>query len=285
MTPTSRRAEGALLLISLLWGTTFVLVKAGLGDASPFIFLALRFGVAAAAAALLFGIGSPGRPDFRRGLVLGLAMGTAYACQTIGLLTTTPARSAFLTAMNVALVPLWAAWLLGSRPHRGAIVGLALTLVGVYLLTSPEAGSWKVGDSWTLACAVLFALHVALLSRWAGRGADGSLLVTQLGAVALGAAVFVPFEGPQVRWTGALVVAVLATALLATVATTWLQLRFQPRVEPTRVAILYATEPAFAAAFSWLVGGETLTRAALLGGLLIVCGALVADRGGSPRHA
>lgn len=252
-------------------------MKSGLDDASPLLFLALRFTIATLAVApLLFGR-RVDREAVLRGIPLGLVMAAAYAAQTIGLQSTSPSRSAFLTALNVALVPLWGALLLRHRPSAGSLVGLAATLAGVFLLTSPEAGSWSAGDSWTIVCAVLFALHVILLSRWGTRSSLEVLLVVQLAVTACCAGLGATMEPRRFEPTSNLIVAVLATAVLATALTTWLQLRFQPKVDPTSVAILYATEPAFAALFSGLFLGERLGPVAIFGGALIAGGALWAE--------
>ena len=68
--------------------------------------------------------------------------------------------------------------------------------------------------------------------------------------------------------------------------TTWLQLRFQPKVEPTRAALIYTTEPVFAALFSWLLFAERLPATGWLGGGLIVLGMVLAETAGrSPANA
>jgi drug/metabolite transporter (DMT)-like permease len=160
------------------------------------------------------------------------------------------------------------------------LLGLLLTIPGLWLLTSPGTDSWNVGDSWTVVCAVLFALHVILISRYAPGHDTAWLLLSQLAVTAVlalgGAAVL---EDAHLRITARLAVAIGITAVLATVGTTWLQLRFQPRVEPTQAALFYATEPVFAAAISWLVVGETLGPVAWLGGALILTGMVLAERG------
>ncbi len=266
----------ALLLVSALWGTTFVLVKSGLRDSSPLLFVGLRFTVAAIVTLVLFPRRAFAGGAWLRGIPLGLALVAAYASQTIGLATTTPARSAFLTALNVALVPLWAALLLRHRPRLLALVGLAGSLVGIALLTSPEGGSWNAGDAWTIACAVLFALHVVLITRWGESFATEALLLSQLAVTAGVALALSPLEGARLMPTPRLAIALLGTALFATAGTTWLQLRYQPRVDPTLTAILYATEPIFAALFSWFMLGETMSATALAGSACIVGGAVLA---------
>jgi drug/metabolite transporter (DMT)-like permease len=266
----------ALLLVSALWGTTFVLVKSGLQDASPLLFVGLRFAVATAASAALFRKSAAPRGAVLRAIPLGLVLACAYVSQTIGLSTTSPARSAFVTALNVAIVPLWAALFLRHRPSPFALVGLAVTLVGLLLLTSPEGGAWRPGDTWTLACAVLFALHVVLLSRWGAAWPAAGLLLVQLAVTAAIALSLTPLETVRFAATPSLLLAIGITAIFATAGTTWLQLRYQPRADPLEAALLYATEPIFAAIFSWMVLGETLAGWALLGCGLIVAGAVLA---------
>lgn len=274
----------ALLLVSMLWGTTFVAIKSGLDDASPLLFVGMRFGIAGIVAALTL----PHRESLRAALPaavpLGLVLAIGYAAQTIGLQTTTPARSAFVTGINVAVVPLWGALLLRRRPRALTLAGLALTVPGLWLLTSPGASSWTAGDGWTLVCAIAFALHVVLLNRWGPRHETSALLVGQLAVTAivcLGASI--ALETPRASFTRSLAIALAVTALLATVGTTWLQLRFQPRVDATRAAVIYATEPVFAALFSLWLFSERLPPLGWGGGALILAGTLLSEFGARRR--
>ena len=274
------RASAALLAVSLLWGTTFVAVKSALDDVSPLLFVALRFTFAAAASFLLVRRVGDLRSCLGAAIPLGAVLAAAYAAQTIGLTTTSPSRSAFVTGANVALVPLWAAIWLRVRPRAGAIAGLLIVLPGLWLLTGAGTGAWAVGDAWTLLCAVLFALHVVLLNRLAPGRPAGALLAVQLtvtAALALAAAAIL--EPVRVSFTPTVLGALALTALLATTGTTWLQIRFQPRVDPTRAALIYATEPVFASVFSFLVFGEVLAGAAWGGAGLILAGIVLSELG------
>src|SRR6185503_14554550 len=161
------------------------------------------------------------------------------------------------------LVPIWGAILLSQKPRLLPLAGLAITLAGLALLMSPEGGSWNSGDTWTVACAILFALHVALLSRWGERFSTQSLLTSQLAVTSLAACVAMPLEQVRFQWTPQLVTALLVTGIFATTGTTWLQLRYQPRVTATETALLYATEPLFAAIFSYFITGERMTATAV----------------------
>jgi len=274
-----------------------VAVKSALADTGPLLFVGTRFAIAALVAAGVFlprwrprsgrlPDGSAAGPRASRaratailyGIPVGLVLAFSYAAQTIGLQTTTPARSAFITALSVVLVPFWA-WALYRRPPgvRPAI-GLLLTLPGSWMLTRPDSGFWHSGDWWTLACAVAFGLHIVLVTRLGGKLETVGFLIGQLATTAgLALAVSWMVETPRLDLTPRLVGALLLTAVLATAVTNWLQIRLQPRLPASRTAVIFATEPVFAAVFSFLIIGETLGTAGWLGGALIVAGVIVSE--------
>ncbi|MDP6528721.1 MAG: DMT family transporter [Gemmatimonadota bacterium] len=271
----------ALLLVSFLWGATFVAVKASLDHASPLLFVGMRFALATLATLpLLRHRGPEVRAALVRGIGLGVVLAGGYCTQTLGLAVTTPARSAFITGLSVALVPVWSMLLTGRKPRPLSMAGLALAVPGLWILTAPEAGSWNRGDSWTIACAFFFGLHVALLGKY-GRDYDrAGLLVSQLGVTAALALLLSPLvETPRMEPVPVLLTGLATTAILATACVVWLQLRYQPKVEPTRAALVYATEPLFAAGFSWVLLGETLTPTAWLGGIIILGGMVLSEAG------
>lgn len=289
-----------LLLVSLLWGMTFVAVKSALAEISPLFFLGLRFGIASLCAIALLrsaGTGSPSgggpsvasgglRPALLWGVPIGLVLGLSYAAQTVGLVTTTPSRSAFITGLSIILIPIWGWLILRRRAGGEALVGLALALGGIWLLTDPAGGAWTSGDAWTLVCAVLFALHVVLLTRFGATHHVGGLLFSQLVTTAV-----LGFVGAawleDVRFDPTLTVlgALLLTGVLASFVTTLLQLRLQPRVSPARTAVILAMEPVFAALFSFALHGERLGATGWVGGGLVLLGMLVSEAGARLRRS
>src|ERR1700689_3799045 len=127
------RAELALIGITLIWGTTFVIIKSALADVSSFVFLALRFSVAAIVLALVY------RKDVRRaalgpGLLAGALLVTAYVFQTLGLELTTPSKSAFLTGLAIPMVPLASSLVYRTRPRLVELAGILVATVGMVLL-------------------------------------------------------------------------------------------------------------------------------------------------------
>ncbi|MCC7140838.1 MAG: DMT family transporter [Candidatus Eisenbacteria bacterium] len=275
---------GLLLLVSLLWGSTFVAVKVAVSEVSPLLFVAVRFAIASLAALLLCRRTPLFARSFRIGAPIGLVYGAAYAAQTIGLTATTPSRSAFITALSVALVPFWGVLVTRIRPGWPQVLALLLTIPGLWLLSSPGADGtpWNHGDSWTVACAVGFALHIALIGRFAGQlDAPGLLLGQLVATTALAGASATFLEVPRITWSPAVVGALLLTSILATTVTTWVQLKVQPRVGSNRTALIFATEPVFGALFAYLVLGEHLTGAGFIGAGLILAAVLVSEL--SPR--
>ena len=266
-----------LLLVAFLWGVTFVAVKSALVDVSPIIFVALRFGLAALCAIpLLRGAGL--LDAVRWGVPIGAVLAPAYVAQTIGLVTTTPSRSAFITGAGVVLIPLWGWRLLRRRPGWYPAFGLGVATAGIWLITHPSDGRWQAGDSWTVLCAVLFALHVVLLARFGSTHHSGGLIFSQLltcAVIAGSAALWV--ETPRLAWTGRVVVALVVTGVLASFVTTLLQLKLLPRVTPVRAAVIFATEPVFAALCSAVLYGETLGWRGWSGGALVLLGMLVSE--------
>lgn len=281
----------ALLLVSLIWGGTFVSVKQALADASPLLFVAVRFALGAAASMLLLRRSGGLIAALKVGIPIGAVLGAAYAAQTLGLVTTTPARSAFITGLSVPLVSLWAWLLWRQRPTPLQLWALAVTLLGGWLLTIGQSfdstglasfarflAGWNQGDSWTLLCAALYGLHVPLITHFGARVDAAGLLVFQLvttAVLALGASFAV--EEVHFRPSSGLIFAIVFTGLLATTLTNWLQIRYQPRTSPTRAAFVFATEPLFAAAFSLWLYGERLPATSWFGGGLIVCGMVLAE--------
>ncbi|MBM3767525.1 MAG: DMT family transporter [Acidobacteria bacterium] len=276
------RADLTLALIALIWGTTFVLVKRALDDISPFLYLAMRFTLAAIVLAAIFhkriarGIS---RREIGIGMVVGAVLMSGYVLQTVGLQTTTPSKSAFLTGLYVVLVPFASAAVYRVRPRWAEIAGVAIAATGMGLLSMQgEMLTIERGDLLTIGCAVAFALHIVLLGHWAPLVGYESLGVMQIAGAALVAVAALPFvELPAVKWSTPVIGAILIGGLLATALAFMLQTWAQQNTTPTRAAILFSLEPVFAWIVSFLVEGEILTGRAALGAALILAGILTVE--------
>lgn len=271
------RATLALLLAAGIWGGTFPLIKAALADVTPLAFNAIRFVLAGLC--LLPAIRRLDRQTLRAGLVLGAFLSIGFAVQTVGLQTTTPSRSAFLTALYAPFTPLVALMLGGARPGRWAILAVAVALSGTVLLTGAYAGfggGLTVGDWLTILCAVCFAVHIVLTGRYGARHALPDLLVAQVMGAAVVSLPMVPlFETPSVHWSALVIVVVAVEVLLATLLSLRLQLAGQQVIGPTQAAVIFAIEPVVAALASRWTLGERLNGVQWIGGGLILAALLI----------
>ncbi len=272
--------DAVLLLITAVWGCTFVTVKDALGDADPLTFLALRFSLGAAVAAALAGRRLFKPSVWRGGAVLGVLLFIGYAFQTSGLAHTSPSRSAFITGLAVVLVPFASIVLFRRAPPLPALAGAAAALLGLVQLTGVDfAGPTRLGDLLTLGCAVAYAFHIALTERYAATEHPVALVAVQLLVTAGLSALAIPFGAPRLNPTPALLAAVALTGVVASALAISLQVWAQARTSAVRAAVIFALEPVFAVALVALLGRERPGPRELAGGALIVLGVLISEVG------
>ena len=279
--PVRGRADLALAGVALAWGASFVVIKDALAVMPPHTLLLLRFAVATVALAALFprAVSAVSARALATGVMLGALLWASFALQTVGLVFTTPAKSAFLTALYVLLVPLLNRALFGARFTRPVRIGIALAFAGLTLLAHPEDLSRvNRGDVLTVGCALAFALHIVLLGRAAPALPAPALALIQLAVVcALSLVAALAWESPSLvlpprAWAAVLFLG-LACSAFAFLVQTWAQ----RHTAPSRVALLFSLESVFAALLSVALLGERLTPGEWAGGCLVVAGVLVAE--------
>jgi drug/metabolite transporter (DMT)-like permease len=288
------RAYVLMLFVVAVWGSTFVVVKGALADASPAAFNLIRMTLAFAVLAVVYHRFWRGIRLWQMGAgaLVGLCLAIGYQFQTIGLARTTPSKSAFITGLLVVLVPLFSL-IPGVRPPGArrprwfAFAGAALAFAGIVLLTAPAASSAtggmrgflpdlssiNLGDALTLGCAIGFAFHCLALSHVSPRIGFQQLALLQVGFCALFMGLSLPFiEHPQVTWTPRLALALAIAAVLATAAAFSIQSWVQAVLPPTHTALILTMEPVFAWLTSFLFMGERMALRPATGALLILAG-------------
>ncbi len=279
-------ADAALMLLALIWGGTFVVVKAALHDTSVMCFLALRFGVASLCMLLLFGNTFRAMPrrqlwcGLRGGFLAGFLLWLGFAFQTWGLERTTAGNSGFLTGLYIVLVPLLSAVGFRRWPKTVELAGIALASVGIVLLTAPPSlHSFRLnfGDVLTIGCAIVFAVHLLVLGYFSQRERFEVVATGQIICTCLISAAALSFEPPRIVWGPRVVIAVLVTGLLATALGFGLQTWAQKYTSPTRTAVILSLEPVFAYGTAVGFAGEPLTFRSVLGGGLILAGILAVE--------
>jgi len=266
-------AAASLLAMGAAWGSTFFMIKDVLERISVADLLAVRFAIATVFLAI---VGFKHLRMSRRTLTYGVGLGTLYGVaqllQTAGLGLTQASTSGFVTGLYVVITPLLAAVLFKARIGlwTWVAVGLATVGLGVLSLNGSGLGSVGLGEVLTLASAAVYAAHIIALSRWATPETSLSLAIVQMAMITIVCGIGALPGGIQLPSQGTDWLRILYLALVAGALTIVLQTWAQAIVEPTRAAVIMASEPVWAAGFAVGLGGERITGRMLLGGLSIV---------------
>lgn len=261
--------DALLVFVTLIWGSTFLVVQDSIKLTKPFTFLAIRFGIGAVVLALIFfkRFRRITRAEIISGSIIGLFLYAGYALQTTGLQYTTTSMAGFITGLYVPLVPLLSILILRQRPALGATLGILLSFLGLLLLSINKNMHFNfgIGEWLILACALANALHIISVSKFAPKADAINLAIVQIAITALLSAVAMPIAReplvmpPLAVWGSALFLGVAATAFALVVMN-----RVQQFVSSVRATLIYALEPVWTAFFGYLAG-ERLGMVAWIG--------------------
>jgi drug/metabolite transporter (DMT)-like permease len=279
-------ADAALVAVTFIWGSTFVLVKDIVAQVPPLFFLTLRFAIGALALTLLITVARRwsgfSMGELGWGAAMGVMLGLGYASQTIGLQYTSASNAAFITGLSVVLAPVTGLFVLRQLPGRWAVLGVCMATLGLALLglRFDEGIRPNLGDAIVLVCAFAFAFQIVLVAQ-ASRTYDPLRLAMVQILVAgivngIGSVIFetTPHTiGPQI-WAGAAFLGIMASAFAFGVQTS-----VQRYTTVVHTSLIFTLEPVFAAIFGYILQGDRLGPIALTGAVLIVGGMLVAEIG------
>ncbi len=288
------KGEINLLIVTLLWSATFVIVKGALVDISSMLFIGLRF-LIAGVVLLPFVIRK--RLDWKNSnllppIFLGVLLFVGFSTQTVGLKYTTATKSAFLTGSAVAIIPIMQLFVEKKKPKTGSVIGVAVVLVGILFLSGGNsiatllediATNFNFGDFLTLICAFFFAWYVVYLDMLSSKYNFWMLLIIQIGVAAILAFAIallfdvIDYELLKINFTNQLGFGILYTAIFATLITTTLQTKYQKLVAPTKAGIVYSFEPIFAAVIAFVILSEKVTPFGLFGAALIFVGLIISE--------
>ena len=287
MVSRALKAHLLLVLITLIWGSTFVLIKEALADSSPLLLNAVRMSLAAILLAILYRKHLTGldRRAAIAGSVVGVFLYLGYALQTAGLKLTTPSKTAFLTGVSTVLVPVVLVTLWRTRVHPWRAVGIALALAGLFLMTVPagrqgiaDFANINLGDLLSIACAFAFAFQIVFLGRATQRFPFEQMAVLQIVVAALLMTLTAPLlERTYFRPTPVVITTVIVTGVLGTAVAFTVQAWAQQFTPATHTALIFTLEPVFAWLTSFLYLKERLGLRAGAGALLILSGILVSE--------
>jgi len=314
----SLKAHILRILITLIWGSNFAVIKNALTDISPLFFNAVRMSLAAVVLAVIFHRELPRLTAgaVRAGCLVGLFLFVGNELQTTGLKYTTPSKSAFLTGVSVVLVPLFLAIFWKRGINRWTSVGVLLAFAGLYLLTVPSSAgtglnlrSMNHGDLLTLGAAVVFAFHIIFIEHATKNHSWQQITVVQVAVTALlmiitassshyfaGSSYFADSfhfaEKVSVVWSPPVLWGIGITGFLSLALAFAIQAWAQQFTPATHTALIFTLEPVFAWLTSFIFLGERLGGRSGLGAASILAGLLISEEkasaesmGVSPDHA
>lgn len=285
-----------LTLCAIFWGMAFSAQSSAMDHVEPYTFVFLRSAITCLALLISMPLLNRLNPannaptaSNRRHLAVGALCGAflvlATILQQVGLVTTTTAKSGFITALYIIIVPILGIFL-GRKPRAAIWLGVLVSLIGLYFLCWQGTLNVNVGDLFTFGSAVVFAVHIQLIDRLGGNLNSIKLSAIQFGAAAvIACAVMLLFETPNLDgilacWTDILYVAIFSGALGYT-----LQIVGQKSTGPTLASLIMCLESVFAALGGWLVLGEALSGREILGCALMLSASVIALLPGRKRAA
>ncbi|MFK5882273.1 MAG: DMT family transporter [Sulfurospirillum sp.] len=277
-------ADFSLFLVALAWGSTFFIVQEAVDKTPVYVFLFWRFLLAAILMTAISyrRISSMDIYTLKAGSVLGLFMFLGFAFQTFGLTLTFSSTVAFLTGLNVIIVPFLLYIIFKIKASVYSVFGALIAAVGLYFLTSGGTLGFGAGESYAFICAIMFALHIVFTDRYSKRFDVMLLVVVQLFVVSF-FSLFLAliFDGglmpPSIDVT--FVEAIVVTVIFATVFAFGIQTSMQRYTTPAKTAIIFTMEPVSAGVFGYFFANEILSYSQLTGAFLIIFGMISAELG------
>ncbi|MDI3518262.1 MULTISPECIES: DMT family transporter [Caldanaerobacter] len=274
------QSDIVLTLVTMIWGSTFIIVKNAIQSLPVYNFLFIRFLLAFLLLAAIFykKLKKIDKSTLMAASLIGTMLFLGYAFQTMGLLYTTASKSGFITGFSVVLVPILEAILLKRKPTKAATVGVVLAFIGLILLTTNIDLSINIGDFLTLLCAFAFAMHIVLISKYASKMDTYLLATIQIGMVALlSGIVSLIFEKPFIPTSLDVWGAIIITGVFATAFAFVAQNTMQAYTTATHTALIFSLEPVFAALAAYLIAGETMSIRAIIGGAFMLAGIILSE--------
>lgn len=279
MTPKQQRllADVALLIVTAIWGATFVMVDIAVETVSVFVFLAFRFSIAFIILGGIFGYfiwkNSITWKELGKGALVGVFLFSGYAFQTFGLeLGTNPGKAAFITGLSVVFVPIFASILLKKVPPLLSWIGFLVAVVGLGLLSIEQNLIPQISDLLVLICAFMFAAHIVAIDRFIKTIDFRKLSIIQIGITMIlswVATVLFFNDSFPIIFSREVLFAMFFTGVLATAVVFVVQTIAQKYTPSTHVALIFAMEPVFGALFAVLFSDTMLSWQQWLGAGLI----------------
>ncbi len=275
------KADIALLLVTIGWGISFILTKNSLKELPTYNFLAIRFFIAFAISSFIFvkKMIKINKQTIFYSIILGIMLYAAYAFQTVGLNYTSASKSAFITGLNVILVPVFLTIMMKKFPNKKILLSSILALIGLGLLTlNDDITRINIGDIYTFLSAIVLALHIIYVGKYTVKVESISLAIIQLGIVSLlSFLTSLATENPIIPENPKVWFNIIFLSIICTSGAFIVQSIAQRYTSSTHTALIYTCEPVFAGVFGYVLLGEVLSTKGTIGAVLIISSMLLAE--------
>ncbi|MGB5918827.1 DMT family transporter [Arcobacter sp.] len=276
------RADFLLLTVAIAWGVTFLMVQDAIKTVPVYAFLFWRFGIATILMAIIAYkyFDKLNKQTILYGVILGCFLFSAFATQTFGLAYTKSSIIAFLTGLNVIIVPFLAYVVFKEHVRKMVFISSLIAVCGLYLLTMSGSLSLGKGEVLGIICALLFALQILFTDKYSKRVNVYLLVLFQFITVTILSLIFslsldsVTFD---LDFNNTFLKALIITSIFATVYAFLIQTYMQQFTTPTKTAVIFSMEPVSAGIYGYFVGNEFLSSIQLFGAALIILALLLAE--------
>ena len=272
--------ELGLAVVAIIWGSGFVASAVSLEHFTPYQILAIRFLIGIILLSLVFfkKLKNIEKSTIIKGSIIGIFLYLAFALQTVGLVYTTPSKNAFLTAVNVVIVPFIAFFIFKRKMDKFELFGALLAIIGIGVLSLKLSSGINFGDLLTLLCAVAFAFHIFYTAQFVKNEDPVLLTVVQMAAATVLGLIVVLFKG-ETNFSANIegVSAVLYLGVFSTTIAFLLQTVAQKFTSETKAAIILSTEAFWGMVFSVIILSEVLTAKMAIGAILILVAIIISE--------
>ncbi|UOD34495.1 EamA family transporter [Deferribacteraceae bacterium V6Fe1] len=276
-------ADLSLLLIALIWGSTFIIVKESIEKVEPSLFISYRFLIASLILLpfLIIKKDKVNKDSVLAGLFIGAVLFTVFYFQTFALKYITASVTGFLTGIYTLFVPILSYVFLRKKPYPTSIVAVFLSTIGLYLISFQNTLNFGVGEVFALINAFGIAVHIILTDYYSKKYDTTVLTAIQIMVVTFLSIIFTYASGIDIKIKPEkdIIFALILTGFLATVVAFFIQTAMQKYTTPTKAAILFTLEPVSSAIFGYLIGKEILTFNQYIGASIIIIAMLVSEVG------
>lgn len=280
------RADIMLLIITIVWGASFPLMKRMLEYVPAYAYLTMRFFLAAVVLVVLFrkSLSKFNKRALLYGCIIGAFMFGGMAFQVVGLYTTSASNSGFITGLNVVMVPIFSAVLLKKRPDKASSIGIAVAFAGLFFLSGGLNFNFNEGDILTFLCAICWAFQIIFIDKFTQTEDAAILSIIQLAFIAVASSVLwiTADAGKPVEFNWISVGILLFTAVFGSALAFGGQTIAQKDTTPAHTALILTAEPVFAAIFALIIPNaqgvtETPTLSKTIGCLMILSGMVISE--------